>query len=142
METKNTTPKTREKVLKSDKNQSVILVGIAMIAIGIIFVFIALNQPKVSLNVSETESSVPSISFDSTASENISTENAPANTVINLNTCSADDLIQLKGVGESKAQSIIAYRSVLGGYTSTEQIKEINGISDNLYDSIKDYLTV
>lgn len=142
METKNTTPKTGERTLKSDKNQSVIIVGIAMIAIGLIFVFIALNQPKVSLNVPETESSVPSISFDSTASENILTENAPANVVINLNTCNVDDLIQLKGVGESKAQSIIAYRSVLGGYTSTEQIKEINGISDNLYESIKDYLTV
>lgn len=61
---------------------------------------------------------------------------------INLNTCTASELTVLDGIGESRADAIIQYREYLGGYTSVEQIKNIKGIGDKLYEKIAPYLTV
>lgn len=61
---------------------------------------------------------------------------------INLNTCTASELTVLDGIGESRADAIIQYREYLGGYTNVEQIKNIKGIGDKLYEKIAPYLTV
>lgn len=61
---------------------------------------------------------------------------------INLNTCTAEELTALDGIGEKKADAIIQYREYLGGYTSVEQVKDIKGIGDKIYEKISPYLTV
>ncbi|MCD7723489.1 MAG: helix-hairpin-helix domain-containing protein [Clostridiales bacterium] len=61
---------------------------------------------------------------------------------LNLNTCTQEELETLDSIGEARAYAIISYREYLGGYTSTEQIKDIKGISDGIYEKIKDYITV
>lgn len=61
---------------------------------------------------------------------------------LDLNTCTAEQLMTISGIGEVKATDIIAYRQYLGGYTSVEQIKEIKGIGDKTYEKISPYLTV
>lgn len=61
---------------------------------------------------------------------------------INLNTCTADDLTAINGIGASRAEAIIQYREYLGGYTNVEQIKEIRGIGDKIYEKVSPYLTV
>lgn len=61
---------------------------------------------------------------------------------LNLNTCTAQELISLDGIGEKKANDIIEYREYLGGYTSVEQIKNIKGIGDSVYEKVSPYLTV
>ncbi len=50
--------------------------------------------------------------------------------------------MQIDGIGETRANAILAYREHIGGYTSVEQIKNISGISDGIYNSIAPYLTV
>lgn len=61
---------------------------------------------------------------------------------LNLNTCTAEELMTISGIGEVKASDIIQYREYLGGYTSVEQIKNIKGIGDKIYEKISPYLTV
>ena len=61
---------------------------------------------------------------------------------VNLNTCTAQELTAIDGIGDTRASAIIQYREYLGGYTSVEQIKEIKGIGDALYEKISPYLTV
>lgn len=61
---------------------------------------------------------------------------------LNLNTCTIADLTTIKGIGETRADAIIQYRDYLGGYTSVEQIKDIKGFGDSLYEKVADYLTV
>ncbi|MEG2458149.1 MAG: helix-hairpin-helix domain-containing protein [Bacilli bacterium] len=57
--------------------------------------------------------------------------------LININTSSISELSSLPGIGESKAKAIIAYREKNGLFKSIEQIKEVKGIADKLYDKIK-----
>lgn len=61
---------------------------------------------------------------------------------ININTCSAEELKTISGIGDARADAIIQYREYLGGYTSVEQIKNIKGIGDALYEKVSPYLTV
>lgn len=61
---------------------------------------------------------------------------------LNINTCTMAELMTIDGIGESKADAIIQYREYLGGYTSVEQIKNIKGIGDVIFEKISPYLTV
>ena len=61
---------------------------------------------------------------------------------ININTASLSELMTLKGIGESKAKSIIEYRTSNGLFKSIEDIKNISGIGEALYNKIKDNIIV
>ena len=50
--------------------------------------------------------------------------------------------MQLPGIGESKADSIILYRKEHGNFKTTEDIMLINGIKEAVYNQIKDYIKV
>jgi competence protein ComEA len=61
---------------------------------------------------------------------------------ININTATKEQLVTLPGIGESKADSIIAYRTEHGGFSSIEEIMEIPGIKDAVFSKIKELITV
>ncbi len=140
-----------KKAIKSDKYQTRVLIGTALIILGVIFIIIALNQPKVSndrvdnsVNSSASDNSAEA-SDKTTVTESNSTTDKTAVSVsfpINLNSCTAEDLMAIDNVGETRANAIIAYREYLGGYTSVEQLKNISGIGDSVYALIEPYVTV
>ncbi|SEF99209.1 competence protein ComEA [Eubacterium ruminantium] len=61
---------------------------------------------------------------------------------ININTADKNELMSLPGIGESRAADIISYREKNGGFKSIEEIKNISGIKDNIFDKIKDLITI
>lgn len=61
---------------------------------------------------------------------------------ININTASAKLLQELPGIGESRARDIIAYREKHGGFQTIEQIKEVSGIKDAVFEKIEQMITV
>lgn len=61
---------------------------------------------------------------------------------VNLNTATAADLQKLNGIGERKAEQIIAYREQKGGFKSIDELKEVSGIGDKTFDALKDQITV
>ena len=61
---------------------------------------------------------------------------------ININTASIDELKTLYGIGDAKAASIIEYRDNNGKFKSIEDIKNVTGISETLFNKIKDLITV
>ena len=64
------------------------------------------------------------------------------NNKININKASLEELKLLPSIGEAKAQAIIDYRNSVGIFNSIEDIKNVSGIGDNLFDKIKDLITV
>ncbi len=64
------------------------------------------------------------------------------NAKININTATAQELLSLKGVGAKKANSIIAYRDEKGSFASIEDIKNVKGIGDKMFEKIKDMITI
>ena len=57
--------------------------------------------------------------------------------LVNLNTADAEALCTLNGIGASKAEAILAYRREIGGFKSIEQLLEVAGIGDSLFQQIK-----
>lgn len=64
------------------------------------------------------------------------------NQLININTADEKKLQNINGVGEAKAKSIIEYREENGLFTTIEDIKNVPGIGDSLFEKIKAYITV
>lgn len=67
---------------------------------------------------------------------------ANGNTLININTANDSELQNLPGIGPSKAKSIIEYREKNGGFKSIDDIKNIKGIGESLFEKLKDKITI
>jgi competence protein ComEA len=61
---------------------------------------------------------------------------------VNLNTAAKEELMTLRGVGESRAEDIIRYRDSHGGFKKIEDIMKVSGIKDAAFQKIKDDITV
>lgn len=61
---------------------------------------------------------------------------------ININTADETTLQTLDGIGETKAKAIIEYRNKNGNFKTIEDIKNVFGIGDSVYEKIKDNITV
>ena len=61
--------------------------------------------------------------------------------LVNINTATIDELLNITGIGQSKADAIISYRNN-SHFNSIEDIKNVSGIGDALFEKIKDSITV
>ena len=61
--------------------------------------------------------------------------------LININTCSKEELLSLSGIGEGKAAAIIEYRQK-NPFTSIDDLKKVDGIGESLFESIKNSITI
>lgn len=61
---------------------------------------------------------------------------------VSINTAGLDELMKLSGIGESKANAIISYRQENGSFKTIEEIKNVSGIGDAVFEKIKDDITI
>ena len=64
------------------------------------------------------------------------------NSKININTANISELKQITGIGESTANKIIDYRENVGKFKKIEDIKEVKGIGDAKYESLKNKIII
>ncbi|WP_018658897.1 helix-hairpin-helix domain-containing protein [Allofustis seminis] len=72
------------------------------------------------------------------ASENESSEKKQ----VNINIADAQELMQLSGIGEAKAHNIIQYREEHGSFKTIEDIKNVSGIGERIFEQLKDKICV
>lgn len=63
------------------------------------------------------------------------------NSLVNINTASVEELMSLSGIGKSKASDIIEYRKK-AKFNSIDELKNISGIGDKLFEKIKEFITI
>ena len=61
--------------------------------------------------------------------------------VMDLNTASAADLTRLPGIGQVKAEAIVAWREEHGGFSSVEELLEVKGIGEATLEGLRPYVT-
>ena len=131
--------------MKSEKGQSLVMVGVALFLLAGLCLYLGLSQPKISSGVLVETPTTAVQSGTTTATAAQTTASGNAGTVsypVNLNTATFEELTAIQGIGDQRAAAILAYREQIGKYTSVEQIKDIRGIGDGLYAKIAPYLTV
>ena len=84
---------------------------------------------------------------DGTASADTSATSTQSDTSysdgkVNINTAGLEELMTLKGVGESRARAIIEYREQQGAFETPEDIMNISGIKEGVFSKIKDQIAV
>lgn len=73
------------------------------------------------------------------ASDNSSSPGGSASgSGVSLNSATAEELTELKGVGEVTAQAIVAYREEHGGFKDVEELLEVSGIGPAKLAQLKD----
>lgn len=103
-------------------------------------------------NTSSASSSKESYQIDEATKNNISiitssnsettTSQDTTSKLININTASAQELTSLPGIGETKANNIVSYRTENGYFKTIEDLKNVSGIGDATFEQLKDYITV
>ena len=61
---------------------------------------------------------------------------------MNLNIASREELMTLSGIGEAKAASIIAYREEHGGFRQIEELMEVEGIKEGVFNKVRDQIRI
>lgn len=61
---------------------------------------------------------------------------------LNINTAGREELKTLPGIGDSKADSIISYRESNGHFKSIEELMNVEGIKEGVFNKIKDSIIV
>lgn len=143
--------------MKSDKRQTMAMIGIALLVIAGVIIYIAVSQPKIyeeeqnasvsiqtdnAVSYSSVSSAVNQQKSIQTSSENTQASQVSVNYPVNLNTATVQELMSIDGLGEKRAYAILSYRDEIGRYTDVSQIMNIKGIGESLYAQVSPYLTV
>lgn len=62
--------------------------------------------------------------------------------LVNINSASAAQLAELKGIGDAKAKAIVAYRDKSGPFKSVDDLQQVNGIGEKLLAALRPQITV
>lgn len=112
-----------------------ILISTAIAMAAVILCYNAVFVPKmppISVSVSGETIKSPSDSYENTQVEKV-----------NINTADKDTLSEnLTGIGPAIAERIISYRNHYGGFQTINELKNVKGIGDKIFEKIKDNITV
>lgn len=85
----------------------------------------------------KTTQPTPKTNVSAKSDKNVVKTSNGSSSKVNLNTATVTELQQLSGVGEAKAKAIIAYRKKQGGFKNIEELKQVKGIGDALFQKNK-----
>lgn len=66
----------------------------------------------------------------------------PSQNLVNINTATLSQLMDLNGIGEKKAEAIIKYREENGTFTSIEDLLNVPGIGEGILSNIREEITI
>ena len=100
------------------------------------------NCPKQDISVC-TDKGTSIITSDENKPEEVpNSKSETENDKVNINTSTKEVLTSLSGIGDAKAQNIIDYRKENGLFKSIEDLKNVTGISEKLFEQIKEFITI
>ena len=72
----------------------------------------------------------------------IYTEAEKEEKLLDINRADKAQLMELPGIGEAKAEAILAYREQIGRFEAIEELKNVSGIKESVFEKIKDKIMV
>jgi len=69
-------------------------------------------------------------------------KSGPDTAMININEASVTELAGLNGIGKTRAEAIIAYRSEHGKFENVDDMKKVKGVGKKTFEKISNRITV
>ena len=86
---------------------------------------------------------IPTIAEVLAAQEDASCDSgATDDGLLNINQAEVADFMTLPGIGQSKAEALVKYREEHGKFSSIEEIMNVDGIKEGVFNKIKDSIKV
>jgi competence protein ComEA len=79
---------------------------------------------------------------DSLKRHNASDNKAQSSSIVNINTASKNDLVNLPGIGNMTAERIIQYRNEHGPFKTIEDLQNVKGIGMKKFERIAPFVKV
>ncbi|MBQ1451957.1 MAG: helix-hairpin-helix domain-containing protein [Clostridia bacterium] len=125
--------------MKSPDN---VLLGIALFLLsGVILYNVFMTEPS-AVAVQENDGTTALVTVTEPAVVPSTTAPAVTESLININTATAEELETLKGIGPAKAEAIVAYREQNGPFSSVDDLVNVTGIGEKTLANIRDKITV
>jgi competence protein ComEA len=64
------------------------------------------------------------------------------NDLVNINTATLEQLVSLPGIGQDRANAILSYRDQHGPFARIEDLQNVAGIGEGIFNNLKDNVTV
>lgn len=100
------------------------------------------NNKNDKIECASKECVCPNINNDACIKKDNTKNSSEKVGMVSLNSASKEELMSLSGIGDAKAAAIIKYRSENGGFKTIEEVKNVSGIGDAVYEKIKNNITV
>ena len=131
--------------MQKKKFKYIVFSALSSVILIVVVFFILNSQPDTkplikTIEISETSQNIDTIVNNQNSSSNTSMFNN--NQPIDINTATKNELMQLEGIGEVMAQRIIDYRDNESYFYNINEIKNVKGIGDSIFEKIKDRIYV
>lgn len=93
-----------------------------------------------SIDIIDCDGSSIITSDDNSSNKDDNVLESTKDELISINNATKDELMTLSGIGEAKAEDIIEYRSANGPFKKIEDLMNVSGIGESIYNKIKDYI--
>lgn len=99
------------------------------------------NPPNEIIKIVEKECMCSEINNDSCI--NVALDSSISDSgYISLNKATLEELTSVPGLGESKAKSILEYRSLNNGFKTIDELLNVSGIGEKVFEKIKIYFSL
>jgi len=100
------------------------------------------RQPELKVNLARILTDGEEVKIPSAASLPTGVLHNADPAQISLNSATLEQLDSLPGIGKTRAQAILDYRLQIGNFTSLDELNLVQGLSADLVEEIKPFLTI
>lgn len=101
-----------------------------------------INDPETIIKYIEKKCTCPDTTNDACIKKETNSKEEIKQGKISINTATVEELMQVDGIGESKAKAIIKYREENGPFEKIEDITKVSGIGESTFEKFKEYITI